>query len=173
MHAAFFMVAAPAVAVGGYRGFAGYGDRQVVTTDTIRITPAKIDMDGVDFMPTRNNVLFGCQIKRIAGAFSVIRELGALQRGWLPVLLWLCSGVASIGWLHDHHSGIGSRRNDGLFLGTLSSEFITSRARLILLSLTSIFAGCSLPRVLARTSPERWWGWRRARVTGNPTVSVM
>jgi carbon starvation protein len=134
MNAAFAILAALAVAVGGYRWYAGYVDRKVLQVDPQRVTPAKMYMDGVDFMPTSKNVLFGYQFKSIAGAAPVIGAIVALQWGWLPALLWLFLGVAFIGWLHDYISGMVSLRNDGLSLGALSYKLISPRARVILLS---------------------------------------
>jgi len=134
MNAAFVILAALAVAVGGYRWYAGYVDQKVFQADPQRITPARMYMDGVDFMPTPRNVLFGYQFKSIAGAAPVIGAIVALQWGWLPALLWLFLGVFFIGWLHDYISGMVPLRNDGLSLGALSYKLISPRARVILLS---------------------------------------
>jgi carbon starvation protein len=134
MNAVFVIVAALAVAVGGYRWYAGYVDRKVLQVDSDRITPAKMYMDGVDFMPTSRNVLFGYQFKSIAGAAPVVGAIVALQWGWLPALLWLFGGVLFIGWIHDYISGMVSMRTDGLSLGGLSYKLISPRARLMLLS---------------------------------------
>jgi carbon starvation protein len=134
MNAAFVIVAALAVAVGGYRWYAGYVDKKILQTDPQKVTPAKMYMDGVDFMPTSKNVLFGYQFKSIAGAAPVVGAIVALQWGWLPALLWLFGGVLFIGWLHDYISGMVSMRTDGLSLGGLSYKLISPRARLMLLS---------------------------------------
>jgi len=134
MNAAFVIVAALAVAIGGYRWYAGYVDRNVVNADPKRVTPARMYMDGVDFMPTSKNVLFGYQFKSIAGAGPVVGAIIALQWGWLPALLWLFLGVLFIGWVHDYISGVVAMRSDGLSLGALSYKLISPRARLILLS---------------------------------------
>jgi carbon starvation protein len=91
-------------------------------------------MDGVDFMPTSKNVLFGYQFKSIAGAGPVVGAIIALQWGWLPALLWLFLGVLFIGWVHDYISGVVAMRSDGLSLGGLSYKLISPRARTILLS---------------------------------------
>ena len=134
MNAAFVILGALAVAVGGYRWYAGYIDRKVVESDPHRVTPARMYMDGVDFMPTSKNVLFGYQFKSIAGAAPVVGAIIALQWGWLPALLWLFGGVLLIGWLHDYLSGMASLRNDGLSLGGLAYKLVSPRARVILLS---------------------------------------
>jgi carbon starvation protein len=134
MNAVFVIVAALVVAVGGYRWYTGYVDRKVLQVDSDRITPAKMYNDGVDFMPTSRNVLFGYQFKSIAGAAPVVGAIVALQWGWLPALLWLFGGVLFIGWLHDYISGMVSMRSDGLSLGGLSYKLVSPRARLMLMS---------------------------------------
>ncbi len=127
------IIAALLVAVLGYRWYAGFIDREVIESDPKRVTPAKMYMDGVDFMPTSKNVLFGYQFKSIAGAGPVVGAIIALQWGWLPALLWLFLGVLFIGWVHDYVSGMVSMRCDGLSLGGLSHKLISPRARVILL----------------------------------------
>ncbi len=134
MQAIFIILGALAVAVGGYRWYAGFIDRKVIQADPQRVTPAKMYMDGVDFMPTSKYVLFGYQFKSIAGAGPVVGAIIALQWGWLPAMLWLFLGVLFIGWVHDYVSGMTSMRCDGLSLGGLSYKLISPRARLILLS---------------------------------------
>ena len=68
MNALIIIVGALAVAVFGCRWYAGFIDRKVIEAEPHRFTPAKMYMDGVDFMPTPKNVLFGYQFKSIAGA---------------------------------------------------------------------------------------------------------
>ena len=134
MNSLVIIVGALVVAVLGYRWYAGFIDKKVIEADPHRITPAKMYMDGVDFMPTPKNVLFGYQFKSIAGAGPVVGAIIALQWGWLPALLWLFLGVLFIGWVHDYVSGMVSMRCDGLSLGGLSHKLISPRARLILLA---------------------------------------
>jgi carbon starvation protein len=134
MNAALIILGALVVAVGGYRWYSSFIDRNVVEADPNRVTPAKMYMDGVDFMPTSKYVLFGYQFKSIAGAGPVIGAIIALQWGWLPAMLWLFLGVLFIGWVHDYISGMVAMRCDGLSLGGLSYKLISPRARTILLS---------------------------------------
>jgi len=134
MSAVFVILAALGVAVFGYRWYASFVDRKVIESDPNRVTPAKMYMDGVDFLPTPKNILFGYQFKSIAGAGPVVGAIIALQWGWLPALLWLFLGVFFIGWVHDYVSGMVSMRCDGLSLGGLSYKLISPRARTILLS---------------------------------------
>ncbi len=91
-------------------------------------------MDGVEFMPTSKNILFGYQFKSIAGAAPVIGPILAIQWGWLPALLWILLGTLFIGWVHDYSSAVVAMRNEGASFGGLSYKLISPKARIILLS---------------------------------------
>jgi carbon starvation protein len=122
------------VAIIGYRIYAKYIDSKVIKSDAKRATPAKMYMDGVEFMPTNKNVLFGYQFKSIAGAAPIIGPIIAIQWGWLPALIWILAGTFFIGWVHDYSSAVIAMRNDGASFGGLSHKLISPRARVILLS---------------------------------------
>jgi len=122
------------VAFLGYRVYAKYIDSKVVKADAKRATPAKMYMDGVDFMPTSKSILFGYQFKSIAGAAPIIGPIIAVQWGWLPALLWLLGGAFFIGWAHDYSSAMIAMRHEGASFGGLSYKLISPRARGILLA---------------------------------------
>ncbi len=122
------------IVVIGYRVYAKWAARRVFDVDPNRATPAKMYMDGVDFMPANKNVLYGFQLNSIAGAAPIIGPIVALQWGWVPALLWLGLGVFFIGWLHDFSSAMVSIRNDGDTFGALGYKLISPRARKILLT---------------------------------------
>ncbi len=123
-----------AVAFIGYRVYAKYIDTRVMKADPKKATPAKLYMDGVEFMPTSKSVLFGYQFKSIAGAAPIIGPIMAIQWGWLPALLWILLGAFFIGWVQDYSSAMIAMRRDGSSFGRLSHELISPRARIILLS---------------------------------------
>ncbi|MBI4629346.1 MAG: carbon starvation protein A, partial [Candidatus Rokubacteria bacterium] len=52
-------------------------DRHVIQSDPKRKTPAALYMDGVDFMPTNKNILFGYHFKSIAAAGPIIGAIVA------------------------------------------------------------------------------------------------
>jgi carbon starvation protein len=122
------------IVVLGYWVYAKHVAKTVFDVDGGRATPAKMYMDGVDFMPTNKNVLYGFQLNSIAGAAPIIGPIVALQWGWVPALLWLGLGVFFIGWLHDFSSAMISIRNDGETFGAISYKLISPRARKILLT---------------------------------------
>ncbi len=118
----------------GYFVYARWASRRVYEADPKKATPAKMYMDGVDFMPAHKNVLFGFQLNSIAGAAPIIGAIVALQWGWLPAMLWLGLGVLFIGWLHDYSSAMVSIRHEGMTFGAISYKLISPRARGILLA---------------------------------------
>ncbi|MDX9822910.1 MAG: carbon starvation CstA family protein [Syntrophales bacterium] len=122
------------VAFIGYRFYAKYIDEKIIKSDAKRATPAKMYMDGVEFMPTSKNILFGYQFKSIAGAAPIIGPIIAIQWGWLPALIWILAGAFFIGWVQDYSSAMMAMRNDGASFGGLSHRLISPRARIILLS---------------------------------------
>ena len=118
----------------GYRVYAKFIDAKVIKADPKRATPATMYMDGVEFMPTSKNILFGYQFKSIAGAAPIIGPIIAIQWGWLPALVWILLGTLFIGWVQDYTSMMISLRNEGTSFGGLSYRLISPRARIILLS---------------------------------------
>jgi len=123
----------------GYRFYAKYVDTKIIKSDPKKATPAKMFMDGVEFMPTSKNVLFGYQFKSIAGAAPVVGPIIAIQWGWLPCLLWLCLGALFIGWVHDYSSAMVAMRNEGASFGGLSYKLISPKARIVLLCFIYFF----------------------------------
>jgi carbon starvation protein len=110
-------------------------------------------MDGVDFMPSNKNVLFGFQLNSIAGAAPIIGPIVALQWGWVPALLWLGLGVFFIGWLHDFSSAMVSIRRDGETFGAISYRLISPRARKILLTFVYFYLlliACAFGHVITK-----------------------
>jgi len=122
------------VAFVGYRIYAKYIDTKIMKSDPKKATPAKMYMDGVDFVPSNKNVLFGYQFKSIAGAAPIIGPIIAIQWGWLPAMLWILAGAFFIGWVQDYSSAMIAMRHEGASFGGLSHKLISPRARIILLS---------------------------------------
>ena len=65
-------------------GYFFYGkriDRDIIKSDPDKATPAKMYMDGVDFIPTSRNVLFGYQYKSIAALGPIVGPVVAVRYG--------------------------------------------------------------------------------------------
>jgi carbon starvation protein len=108
-------------------------DRNVIQSDAKRATPARMYMDGVDFMPTSRNVLFGYHFKAIAAAGPIVGPITAANLwGWSPSLAWLVVGVSFIGWVSDYSAIMVAVRNDGNSLSAIAHRLIAPRTRTIL-----------------------------------------
>jgi carbon starvation protein len=95
MSSVYVLILGFIVAFLGYRVYAKYIDTKVMKADAKTATPATMYMDGVEFMPTNKNILFGYQFKSIAGAVPIIGPIIAIQWGWLPALIWILGGLFS------------------------------------------------------------------------------
>jgi carbon starvation protein len=116
-----------------YNFYARRIDRNVIQSDVKRATPARMYMDGVDFMPTSRNVLFGYHFKAIAAAGPIVGPITAANLwGWSPSLAWLVLGVSFIGWVSDYSAIMVAVRNDGNSLSAIAHRLIAPRTRMIL-----------------------------------------
>src|SRR5437588_4227236 len=109
----------------GYTRYARTIDRDIIQPDTKKATPARLYMDGVDFMPTSRNVLYGYHFKSVAAAGPIVGTItAALLWGWLPAIVWLALGVTFIGWVSDYSVIMLSVRNDGNPLSPIAHQLI-------------------------------------------------
>ena len=116
-----------------YNLYARRIDRDVIQPDSKKATPARLYLDGVDFMPTNRNVLYGYHFKSIAAAGPIVGVITAANLwGWLPSLLWLVIGVSFIGWASDYSAIMLAVRNDGNSLSAIAHRLIAPRTRTIL-----------------------------------------
>ena len=87
--------------------------------DPARPTPAVRLNDGLDYVPTDRNVLFGHHFAAIAGAGPLVGPVLAAQMGYLPGMLWILAGVVLAGAVQDFMVLFISMRRDGRSLGEL------------------------------------------------------
>jgi carbon starvation protein len=133
MNTLYIVVIGAAVIYAAYHFYARRIDRTVIQSDAKRATPAKMYMDGVDFMPTSKNVLYGYHFKSIAAAGPIVGPITAAHLwGWAPSLAWLVLGVSFIGWASDYSAIMVAVRNDGNSLSAISHKLIAPRTRTIL-----------------------------------------
>ncbi len=133
MNTLWIVVIATVVIYLAYNFYAKQIDKNIIKADAKKATPAKMYMDGVDFMPTSRNVLYGYHFKSIAAAGPIVGVITAANLwGWLPSLLWLMIGVSFIGWVSDYSAIVLAVRNDGNSLSAISHRLIAPRTRTIL-----------------------------------------
>src|SRR5881409_2949849 len=133
MNTLWIVVIAAVVIYVAYNFYAKQIDKNIIKADAKKATPAKMYMDGVDFMPTSRNVLYGYHFKSIAAAGPIVGVITAANLwGWLPALLWLMIGVSFIGWASDYSAIVVAVRNDGNSLSAIAHRLISPRTRRIL-----------------------------------------
>jgi carbon starvation protein len=128
------------VAVGSFAGFLlayfTYGRwlaRKVFQVDPHAQVPSHTMRDGVDYVPTHRQVIFGHHFTSIAGTGPIVGPAIAVFWGWLPALLWVVFGSIFVGAVHDFGALIVSLRNRGQTVGEIAGRVINRRARVLFL----------------------------------------
>ena len=122
INALWIVTAAISIYLIAYRFYALYIAKNVMRLDANRLTPAVRLNDGLDYVPTHKNVLFGHHFAAIAGAGPLVGPVLAAQRGYLPGLLWLLVGVVLAGAVQDFMVLFISVRRNGRSLGDMIKE---------------------------------------------------
>jgi carbon starvation protein len=119
VNAVWIVIAAMSVYLIAYRFYGRFIAQKVMGLDPARPTPALRRPDGLDYVPTNRNVLFGHHFAAIAGAGPLVGPVLAAQMGYLPGMLWLLAGVVLAGAVQDFMVLFISMRRDGRSLGEL------------------------------------------------------
>jgi carbon starvation protein len=122
INALWIVTAAVSIYLIAYRFYALYIAKNVMQLDGNRLTPAVRLNDGLDYVPTHKNVLFGHHFAAIAGAGPLVGPVLAAQMGYLPGLLWLLVGVVLAGAVQDFMVLFISVRRNGRSLGDMVKE---------------------------------------------------
>ena len=119
INAIWIVAAAGCVYLIAYRFYSLYIATKVMGLDPARQTPAWKYNDGLDYVPTNKNVLFGHHFAAIAGAGPLVGPVLAAQMGYLPGMMWILAGVVFAGAVQDFMVLFMSTRRDGRSLGDL------------------------------------------------------
>ncbi|MBH2032561.1 MAG: carbon starvation protein A [Pseudomonadales bacterium] len=122
INALWIVVAAVAIYLVAYRYYSLFIANKVMQLDPNRATPAVLNNDGLDFVPTNKHVLFGHHFAAIAGAGPLVGPVLAAQMGYLPGTLWLIAGVVLAGAVQDFMVLFLSTRRNGRSLGDMVRE---------------------------------------------------
>ncbi|WP_458373890.1 carbon starvation CstA family protein [Pseudomonas laurylsulfatiphila] len=122
INALWIVVAAVAIYLVAYRYYSLFIANNVMQLDPTRATPAVLNNDGLDYVPTNKHVLFGHHFAAIAGAGPLVGPVLAAQMGYLPGTLWLIAGVVLAGAVQDFMVLFMSTRRNGRSLGDMVRE---------------------------------------------------
>ncbi|QBB69797.1 carbon starvation protein A [Pseudolysobacter antarcticus] len=131
INALWLVAASVSVFMIAYRFYSRYIATHVLQLDGSRATPAYRRNDGLDFVPTDKNVLFGHHFAAIAGAGPLVGPVLAAQMGYLPGTLWILVGVLFAGGVQDFVILFLSVRRDGKSLGEMIRSELGNVAGLI------------------------------------------
>ncbi|MFT7669843.1 MAG: carbon starvation protein [Planctomycetota bacterium] len=178
----------------GYRFYSRHLARRVFQLDANEPVPAIDQEDGVDFVPTKAEVLWGHHFSSIAGAAPILGPAMAIVWGWVPALVWIVLGVIFMGAAHDFGALVLSVRHRGETMGNLANRFIGPRSRVLFLliiffliwlvgavfafAIAGLFA--KFPASILPVNLEipvalaiGWWGYKRKRSLLIPSIAAL
>ena len=117
----------------GYHWWSRRIAENVLGIDPNESTPAHDPelQDGIDYVPTQREVLWGHHYSSIAGAAPIIGPAVAVIWGWLPALVWIVFGTIFIGAVHDFSALVLSARKRGTSMADIAGEVIHPRVRVL------------------------------------------
>ncbi|HIC63055.1 MAG TPA: carbon starvation protein A, partial [Gemmatimonadetes bacterium] len=148
MSALVLMVLGLGAFTAGYLLYSRFISEHIFRLDSEFRTPAHVQEDGVDFVPTNRWVLWGHHFTSVAGAAPIVGPAIAVIWGWLPAFLWITLGTVFFAGIHDAGALWASVRNEGKSIGALTESVVGERARslfmivifLLLLMVNAVFA---------------------------------
>jgi carbon starvation protein len=107
-----------------YRFYSKWLAAKVLVLNEERATPAVLQNDSKDFVPTNRWMVFGHHFAAIAGPGPLVGPVLAAQFGFLPGTLWILIGATLGGGVHDMIILFASVRRGGKTLGQMVKEEI-------------------------------------------------
>jgi len=87
--------------------------------------------DGVDYVPTKKEVIFGHHFTSIAGSGPIVGTEIAIIWGWVPAIIWIFVGTVVMGAVHDFGALIISMRNRGQSVAEYTAKYVNSRTKFL------------------------------------------
>src|SRR5438067_10043009 len=107
-----------------YRFYSKWLATKVLVLNEERATPAILQNDNKDYVPTNRWMVFGHHFAVIAGPGHLVGPVLAAQFGFLPGTLWILLGATLGGGVHDMIVLFASVRRRGKTLGQMVKEEI-------------------------------------------------
>src|ERR1041384_5340767 len=144
-----------------YRFYSKWLAAKVLVLNDERATPAVVQNDGKDFVPTNRWMVFGHHFAAIAGPGPLVGPVLAAQFGFLPGTLWILIGATLGGGVHDMIVLFSSVRRGGKTLGQMVKEEIgrgVGALALISVLLIMIMIMAVLALVVVQALAKSPWG---------------
>lgn len=133
METALIAVGSLLLYVVAYRTYGRHLASRIFRVDPSRRSPAVELNDGIDFVPSRRELVFGHHFTSIAGTGPIVGPAVAVVWGWVPALIWVLVGSVFVGAVHDFGSLVVSMRHQGRTIGDLAGDVVNRRVRLLFL----------------------------------------
>ena len=119
--------------IAAYRTYGRFLGRKIFELSKDAVTPAREINDGVDYVPTRKDILFGHHFTSIAGTGPIVGPAIGVIWGWVPALIWVFVGSIVMGAVHDFGALVVSIRKSGRSIGDVTGDIVSPTARLLFL----------------------------------------
>ena len=86
--------------------------------------------DGVDYVPTRKEIIFGHHFTSIAGTGPIVGPAIAIIWGWVPAIIWVFVGTIIMGAVHDFGALVISMRNQGKSIAEYTAKYVNDRTKI-------------------------------------------
>ncbi len=161
VNAIWIVVAGACAFAISYRFYSKWLATKLLMLNDERATPALVQDDGKDFVPTNRWMVFGHHFAAIAGPGPLVGPVLAAQFGFLPGTLWILIGATLGGGVHDMIVLFSSIRRRGKTLGQMVKEEIgpgVGALALISVLLIMIMIMAVLALVVVQALAKSPWG---------------
>jgi len=114
-----------------YQLYGRFIGRKIFKLSNAAKVPAVELEDGVDYVPTKKEVIFGHHYTSIAGTGPIVGPAIAIIWGWVPAMIWIFAGSIIMGGVHDFGALIISMRNQGKSIAEYTSKYVNSRTKFL------------------------------------------
>jgi len=112
-----------------YRVYGRFISRKIFKIKDKYQLPSKEFEDGIDYVPTKREIIFGHHFASIAGTGPIVGPAIAIIWGWVPAVLWVFFGSIFIGAVHDFGVLVASLRNRGVSIAEITGIYINKRTK--------------------------------------------
>src|SRR3989339_385128 len=114
-----------------YKLYGRFLGKKIFELSATNIVPSVAQNEGVDFVPTEKEVIFGHHFTSIAGTGPIVGPAIGIIWGWVPAMIWIFFGSIFMGAVHDLGTLVISLRNEGKSLSEYTAKYISTRTKMI------------------------------------------
>ena len=131
MDALLIMILAFVGYIAMYQLYGRYIGSKIFALSGAAMVPSHELEDGIDYVPTKKEIIFGHHYTSIAGTGPIVGPAIAIIWGWVPALLWVFLGSIIMGAVHDFGSLIISMRNQGKSISEYTAKYVNNRTKFL------------------------------------------